>query len=75
MDDYSSGQRGHGNLKSRKANLLLALREPIEELVPGLEKPYAITCERQGAWGPPLRFSAIALLLRRLEGTDGRRLL
>lgn len=60
VDDNPSGQRGHGNLKSLESGLSLALREPIEELVPGLKEPYAIARERQGARGPAVPMSDMA---------------
>lgn len=51
VDDDGRRQRRHRDLKRAKANLSLALAEPVEQLVPWLQEPESITSEGQGTWG------------------------
>ncbi len=51
VDNDGRRQRRHRDLKRAKANLSLALAEPIEQLVPCLQEPESVTSEGQGTWG------------------------
>lgn len=45
VDNDGRRQRRHRDFKRAKANLSLALAEPIEQLVPCLQEPESITSE------------------------------
>ena len=42
VDHNGRGQGRHRNFEGTEADLVLTFGEPIEELVPGLQEPYAI---------------------------------
>ncbi len=53
IDDDARRQRWNRDLVGIKSDLPFTLHKPIEELVPGLEKPDAIASKRQRPRRPP----------------------
>lgn len=47
IDHNGRGQGGHRNFEGAEADFVLTFGEPIEELVPWLQEPYAIAGQRQ----------------------------